>query len=144
MPTASVFHYLFISEIHRWNFLQFAHSAKNSIGAKVPQRDCFHKENVLLGLLEKQEGLAETAHRLGLSLFRWDMRLPLSAHALLTFFWADEEGKRHKADREMECFALNTLLTDCRAGMVMVDTDCLPTWMLSALPDLGTTVPVCQ
>lgn len=71
--------------------------------AKAPWQDCLLAENMLLGLVERQEGGAESADRLGLSLFRWDIKLSLSAHALLTFIGPAEEGKRRQAKREIEC-----------------------------------------
>lgn len=78
--SASVFHYL--SRTHKQNVRQFTHSAKNSIRGEAA---CFPTENMWLGLMERVEGGAEAADRFRFSLFRCDIKLSLSAHALLTF-----------------------------------------------------------
>lgn len=56
---------------------------------------------------------------LGFSLFRWDIKLSLSAHALLTFLGPLKKANVARPRGKWSvCFELNTLLTDCRAGMV--------------------------
>lgn len=111
-------------------------------GVKAPWQHCFPAENMLLGLIEKEEGGAEAANRLGLSLFRWDIKLSLSAHALLTFIGPLKKANAARPKGKWSvCFALNTLLTDCRAGMVRrTQTACRP----GRTPPCPTLVPLRQ
>lgn len=111
-------------------------------GVKALWQRCFPTENMLLGLMEREEGGAQAVNRLGFSLFRRDIRLSLSAHAPLTFIGPLKKANaaRPRGKRSV-CFALNTLLTDCRAGMVRrTQTVCRP----GRTPPCPTLVPLCQ
>lgn len=120
-------------------------STKNSetkCGVKVPWQHHSPTDNMLLGLTEREEGGAEAADRLGFSLFRWDKKLSLSAQALLTFIGLLKMANAARPRGKWSvCFALNTLLTDCRAGMVQrTQTVCRP----GRAPPFPTLVPLRQ
>lgn len=99
---------------------------------------------MLLGLVEREEGGAEAADRLGFSLFRfrWDIKPSLSAHAPLTFIGPLKKANAARPRGKWSvCFALNTLLTDCKAGMVWrTQTVCRP----GRTPPCPTLVPLHQ
>lgn len=97
---------------------------------------------MLLGQVEREKGGTESANRLGFSLFRWNIKLSLSAHALLTFIGPLKKANVTRPRGECSvCFALNTLHTDCRAGMVWrPQTVCRP-WRSPPCP---TLVPLRQ
>lgn len=109
---------------------------------KAPYQHGFPTENMLLGLLERDEGGADVADRLGSSPFKWDIKLSLSAHALLTFIGPLKKANAARPRGKWSvCFVLNTLLTDCRAGMVRrTQTVCRP----GRTPPCPTLVPLLQ
>lgn len=121
--SASVFYYLFLSKTHKWNSPTVQRiRGEGTMAGLLPHR------NMLLGLVEREEGGAEAADRLGFSLLRWDIKLSLSAHALLTFIGPLKKANATRPRGKWSvCFVLNTLLTDCRAGMVWrTQTVCRP------------------
>lgn len=111
-------------------------------GVKAPWQRCFPTEIMFLGLIEGEEGGAEAADRLGSSLFKWDIKLSLSTHALLTFIGPLKKASAARPRGKWRvCFALNTLLTDCRTGTVQrPQTVCRP----GRTPPCPTLVPLLQ
>jgi len=92
---------------------------------------------------ERAEGATECADRSGFSLLKWDIKLSLSAHAFLTLSRPLKKANAAKPRRNGVSVLHLILHTYCNAGMVW-RPDCLPTWAPPALPDLGTTAPMCQ
>lgn len=98
---------------------------------------------MLLGVMEIEEGQAQAADRLGFLLLKWDMKLPLLfTRALLTFIRPLKKANATRPRGKWSvCFVLNTLLTDCRVGMVRwAQTDCRP----GHSPPCPTLVPLCE
>ena len=136
---ASVF--LSLSKTHKWNVLRFTHSAKHSISC----------ECAMAGLPPHGKSAAWTVG----TKERSSKKLPidcdchcldgiedsLSDSALLTFIRLKKANAARPRGKWSVCFALNTLLTDCRAGMVRwTQTVCQP----GCSPPCPTLVPLCQ
>lgn len=123
---ASVFRHLSLPKTHKQNVGWRCHDSSPT-------------DNLLPGLMEREAGGAEAADRLGFSWFGWDKKLPLSTQAPLTFIRLRKMANAARPRGKWSaCFELNTLLTDCRAGMVQqTQTVCRP----GRTPPFPTLVP---
>lgn len=112
------------SESHKWNLLQFIHRARNSImdeGAVAGVLPCWKRAARPGG---KRGRSCRSSRLIGIHIVLTGYKALSRAH--LTF--DQKKGKRHQSHQgNWVRFALNTLLTDCRAGMVRrTQTVCRP------------------
>lgn len=108
-------------------------------GLKAPWHDCFRLENA-----HTQTGrLSRSSLSIGILIVQMGYKASFVCACYSDLYQAVEEGQRRKAEREL-WYPLYTKRTAHRlqTWQSVVDTDCLPTWALSALPDLGTAVPM--
>lgn len=115
------------------------------LGWSQHRQDCFHAKKTCCLVWEDVH--AEAANQsMGFLLFRRDIKLSLSVHTLLTFIGPMKKANATKPSGKWSiCFALNTLLTDCRAGMVWrTQTVCRPVRAPPYATLVHMTMPTCQ